>query len=130
MLEGAIRIDELAQQTKSLGMPAVALTDLNNMFGALQFASACKRHDIKPILGCELNIIPDRNSPPSKRVDEHLVLLAENQTGYANLVRLVSLAWVEGLTHGVPTIDLAYLREYSEGLIGLSGAWLGTLQTV
>lgn len=108
-------------------MRACALTDTNNMFGTVQFHQLLSGSDVKPIVGAELNITAGDRKDPSARDVHHVLLLAENQQGYQNLVRLVSLGWVEGLHAGVPRIDFELLRRHSEGLIGLSacmGGWL------
>ena len=124
MLDGAIRIDPLVAHVQAAGMSAVALTDHGNMFGALAFHRACERHGVAPILGCEVALTPgargDREDPRA----HHLVLLAASQQGYRNLVRLVSLGWVDGYAAaGAPRIDLDLLRTHSAGLVGLSAAY-------
>ncbi len=125
MLDGAIRLDGLIQHVRKLGMPAVALTDHDNMHGAVRFYKACKAAEVRPILGCEVHLTPGDRTKPENRTHHHLVLLAGSQTGYQNLVRLVSRGWVEGA--GRPRIDLEVLREHAEGVVGLSacmGGWL------
>ncbi len=124
MLDGAIRLDGLAKRAAELGMPAVALTDHGNMFGALQLAKVCDKHGIKPIFGCELSLVRGDRKNASEH-GHHVVLLAANQEGYRNLVELVSLAWVEGMAQGTPRIDLALLREHHKGLVGLSACMGG-----
>ena len=126
MLDGAIRIDPLVAHVQAAGMSAVALTDHGNMFGALAFHRACERHGVAPILGCEVALTPgargDREDPRA----HHLVLLAASQQGYRNLVRLVSLGWVDGYAAaGAPRIDLDLLRTHSAGLVGLSACMGG-----
>ena len=100
MLDGAIRVERLVQAVKDDGMPAVALTDHGNMYGAMQLYKTCKGAGIKPILGCEVYFAPERKDAPKHPY--HLVLLASGQEGYKNLVRIVSLGWVQGMTRGVP----------------------------
>jgi len=124
MLEGAIRIPELVDRAAAMGMPAVALTDRANMYGAVQFAGAAKAKGIKPILGAELTLAESRLDK-SKPTLGHTVLLAKNQTGYQNVVRMVSLGWVEGLSQGVPRIDLEVLDRHREGVIALTACMGG-----
>ncbi len=126
MLDSALRLADLVAQTKKEAMSAVALTDHGNMFGAVQFYKACKREEIEPILGCEINICGNR-ADKSKRASHHLVLLASDQEGYRNLVRLVSRGWVDGLYRGRPRIDFDLLRDNSRGIVGLSGCMGGVL---
>ncbi len=108
MLDGAIRLDALVGRAKQLGMPAVALTDHDNMHGAVRFFKACKGAELKPILGCEVQITPGERGRAENRQQHHLVLLASSQDGYQNLIRLVSRGWVEGA--GRPRIDFDVLR--------------------
>jgi DNA polymerase III subunit alpha len=126
MLDGAIRIPGLVSRAAELGMPAVALTDHGNMFGAAQFHAACAKGGVRPILGCEVNLVAgDRRT--SADPGHHLVLLAASQEGYRNLVRLVSLGWVEGMHRAGPRVDFELLEAHREGLVGLSacmGGWL------
>ncbi|MEZ4288520.1 MAG: DNA polymerase III subunit alpha [Polyangiales bacterium] len=120
MLQGAIRIPELVQTVGSMGMPAVAMTDLGNMFGAVQLHQACAAQNVKPIIGCEVSL------KSSESEGHHLVLLASSQSGYQNLVRLVSLGWVEGIDrHGQPHVSIEHLQRYNEGLVALSGCLAG-----
>ncbi|MBN1653398.1 MAG: DNA polymerase III subunit alpha [Deltaproteobacteria bacterium] len=126
MLDSALRLSDLVARTKKERMPAVALTDHGNMFGAVQFYKACIREEINPILGCEVNICSDRKDK-TKHDSAHLVLLAHSQEGYRNLIRLVSAGWVEGMDRGKPRIDFDLLRENSKGIVGLSGCMGGYL---
>ena len=124
MLEGAIRIPELVERCAAMGMPAVALTDRANMFGALQFSRAAKAAGIRPILGAEVTLAEsrvDKSKPPLG----HVVLLAKTQEGYHNIVRAVSLGWVEGLSTGMPRIDLEVLDRHREGVIALTACMSG-----
>ncbi len=127
MLDGAIRLGTLVQRVAEMGMPAVALTDHGNMFGAVQLHKACKAAGIAPIVGCEVNLVAGRRDDDQERQAHHLVLLAESQEGYQNLVRVVSRGWVEGLVRGVPRIDFEVLREHQAGLVGLSACMGGFL---
>jgi DNA polymerase III subunit alpha len=117
MLDGAIRIERLCKAVKDEGMKAVALTDHGNMFGAMQLYKSAKGAGIKPILGCEVNFVPDRKDgkPP-----HHLVLLASGQDGYKNLVKIVSLGWVSGMQKGVPVVDLETIAAHRKGVVGLT----------
>src|SRR5687768_3737506 len=119
MLDSALRLDGMVKRAKALQMPALALTDHGNMFGALQFHKACKDAGVRPVLGCEVNLCRDRRAERD-RESHHLVLLARGQEGYRSLVRLVSLGWVEGLSNGKPRIDFEQLQAHRKGLVGLS----------
>ncbi len=125
MLDSALRLKAMCASAKTLGMPALALTDHGNMFGAVQFHGECKKNGVKPILGCEVNLCSDHTQPT--RESHHLVLLARSQEGYRNLVRLTSLGWVDGLAHGKPRIDLEQLAQYNKGIVGLSACMGGFL---
>ena len=128
LLDGAIKIDPLFERVKSLGMPAVALTDHGNLFGAIEFYDAARRHGVKPILGCEVYIASNSRFDKEKREHDasgfdainHLLLLAMNETGYRNLMLLVSKGYLEGFYYK-PRIDIDLLREHSEGLLATSG---------
>jgi DNA polymerase-3 subunit alpha len=124
MLDSALRLKALVKTAKGFGMPAVALTDHGNMFGAVQLVSECNKHEVKPILGCEVNLCADRRTG---RDAQHLVLLCSSQEGYANLIKLTSLGWVEGYAVGKPRIDLQQLLEHRKGLVGLSACMGGYL---
>ena len=129
MLDGAIRIPDLAEKAIEYGMKSVAITDHGNMFGAINFYQTMKKNGIKPIVGCEVYITPgDRRQRKTntKRKSHHLVLLAKNLTGYKNLVRLVSKAYLEGFYYN-PRIDYELLETYHEGLIGLSACLGGEI---
>jgi DNA polymerase-3 subunit alpha len=128
LLDGAIKIDPLFARAKELGMPAVGLTDHGNLFGAVEFHEAAHRHGLQPILGCEVYIASgSRFERELRERDEsgfdainHLLLLAMDETGYRNLVMLVSKAYLEGFYYK-PRIDLDLLRQHAEGLIATSG---------
>ncbi|WP_320172033.1 DNA polymerase III subunit alpha [Maridesulfovibrio sp.] len=130
LLDGAIRIKDLCQQAKDFGMPAVAITDHGSMFGAVNFYMTAMEMGIKPIIGCEVYVAPgdidDENAHKSKEKREryHLVLLAKNQQGYKNLIRLVSLGYLEGF-HYKPRVSKYLLNKYSEGIIALSACLAG-----
>ena len=128
LLDGAIKHNPLFERAKSLNMPAVAMTDHGNMFGAVEFYEKARANDIKPILGCELYLAAGSRFDKERRERDdsgydaisHLLLLAMNETGYKNLVYLVSKAYLDGFYYK-PRIDLELLRGRSEGLIATSG---------
>ena len=132
LLDGANRLPELCKRVAELGMPAVAVTDHGNMFGAFHFFHEALQNGVRPIIGVEAYIAPgDRRDREEKAASEsgegyayHLTLLAATQKGYRNLVRLVSEAYISGFYHR-PRMDKALLREHAEGLIGLSGCLKG-----
>lgn len=126
LLDGAIRLKDLCTRAKDQGMPAVAITDHGNLFGAAQFYSECKKVGIKPIIGCEVYVCHDHTDKDSELAKKryHLILLAQNLEGYHNLVRLVTLGFLEGF-HYKPRVDKAQLRAHSEGIIALSACIAG-----
>ncbi len=129
LLESTVRLDALVRRARELNMPAVALTDTFNLFGAVHFYRQALAHGVKPILGCEVGVAPEsrfEKSNPHGRPDAayRLILLAENNEGYANLVRLCSLAQLEGFFH-VPRVDKKLLAAHSKGLIALSSCLEG-----
>ncbi len=132
LLDGANKLPELCKRVAELGMPAVAVTDHGNMFGAFHFFHEAIQHGLRPIIGVEAYIAPaarqDREAHAASESGEgyayHLTLLAATQKGYRNLVRLVSEAYITGFYHR-PRMDKALLREHAEGLIGLSGCLKG-----
>jgi DNA polymerase-3 subunit alpha len=129
LLDAAIRIPDLAAQVARLGMPAVAITDHGNLFGAFQFHKAALDAGIRPVVGCEVYVAPkdhrDRTPVPGRRRPyDHLVLLAENNRGYSNLVKLVSAGYLEGFYHK-PRVSKELLAAHSEGLIALSACLSG-----
>lgn len=124
ILDATASVEAIAQKTAALGMPAVALTDHGNMYGAVEFFKACKSVKVKPIIGCEVYVAPesrlDRKKNAEGRSAYHLTLLAKNDEGYHNLCRLTSMGFLEGFYYH-PRIDLELLKKYSKGLICLSG---------
>ena len=122
MLDGISRIPVLIKRTKELGMNAAAITDHGSLYGAIDFYSECKKEEIKPIIGCEMYVAHgsrhDRTA--GERAANHLVLLAKNNTGYKNLLNLVTKSHLEGF-HYRPRIDKELIAEHSDGLICLSG---------
>ena len=130
LLDGHSRVKELVQQAKELGMPALAITDHGNMFGAVEFFKECKKQGVKPIIGCEVYQAPKSmlDKTPEDRKPGHLVLLCKNKTGYHNLIKIVSDAYKNGMYYGKPRTDKEYLKTHSEGLICLSGCLVGFVQ--
>lgn len=127
LLDGAIRCDQLAARAAEYGMPAVAMTDHGAMYGAVEFYDACLSAGVKPIIGCEVYVDPDGHRTREKRNrNYHLLLLAENDEGYHNLVKLVSIANTEGF-YGKPRIDHALLAQYRGGLIASSACIAGEI---
>ena len=126
LLDGACTIPRLAELTARQGMPAVAVTDHGNLFGAAKFCQAAEAHGVKPIVGCEVYITTgDRRSRSGNGENtHHLVLLSENLEGYRNLVKLVSAGHLEGFYYK-PRIDKELLAQHSRGLIGLSACLNG-----
>jgi DNA polymerase-3 subunit alpha len=122
LLDGAARIDDLAAKAAALGMSSLALTDHGVMYGAIPFYKACLKHGIKPIIGCEMYYTSGSIHTKASRQEQpiyHLILLAKNHTGYQNLMKLCSIAHLEGF-HYKPRVDLKHLSEHAEGLICLS----------
>lgn len=121
LLDGACHINALVERCQALGMPAVAMTDHGVMFGAIEFYKTCKAGGINPVIGCEtyINPVASRFDRTPHQPFHHLVLLAENNTGYRNLSRLVSLSHTEGYYYK-PRIDKEILAQHHEGLIGLA----------
>jgi DNA polymerase-3 subunit alpha len=128
LLDGANKIDALFKRASELKMPAIALTDHGNLFGAIQFHDAGVKTGVNPIIGCEVYVAREGRTVKSGRSDgsNHLVLLARNQKGYQNLVKLVSLGYLEGFYYR-PRIDRELLEQHSEGLIGLSACLKGSV---
>jgi DNA polymerase-3 subunit alpha len=130
LLDGAGKIHEMIRETKRLGMESLAITDHGNMFGTLEFYTLAKKNGIKPIIGCEAYIAP-RERTLHKAVEGephsyHLVLLAKNETGYKNLIKLTSYSYLQGFYYR-PRIDRELLKQYSEGLIVLSACMKGEI---
>ena len=123
MLDGISRIPELVRRTRELGMDAMSITDHGTMYGVVDFYSECKEAGIKPIIGCELYVAPgsrrDR-TPGERNAYNHLVVLAKDNTGYRNLLQLVTRSHLEGF-HYKPRIDKELLEQHRQGLICLSG---------
>ncbi len=131
LLDGAIRLDALCQRAKEYHMPAVAMTDHGNMFGAVEFYQKAVKEGIRPILGCEVYIQSngsrfDKHVRRGQEPYHHLILLVANKIGYQNLCRLISAGYLEGFYYK-PRIDKEILRAHSEGLIVLSGCLSGEM---
>src|SRR5215218_9146248 len=121
VLDGACRIDALAGRAAAFEQPALGLTDHGVMNGAVEHYKACKRHGIKPILGLEAYFVDDRTSDAVKYERNHLTLLAANDAGFRNLVKLSSAGFLEGYKRGKANVDLDLLSRYSDGVIALTG---------
>jgi len=130
LLDGSIRIEELIQKVKANGMQSVAITDHGVMYGVVDFYKKARAAGIKPIIGCEVYVAPgsrfEKTTTKGEENAFHLVLLVRNQIGYRNLVKLVSLGFLEGFYYK-PRIDHALLREHSDGLIALSACLAGEI---
>ena len=129
MLDGACSIDKLVHRVHELGMPAVAMTDHGNIFGAVEFVNAANKVGVKPIVGCELYICKKDDhvisrTPPEGDTYNHLLILAENEEGYRNLIKITSESSLHGFYYK-PRVSKKFLAEHSKGLIGLSGCLKG-----
>ena len=128
LLDGASKIKELVARTKELGMDSIAITDHGVMYGVIDFYRACREVGIKPIIGCEVYVAPgsrfDREVGRGEDRYYHLVLLAENDLGYHNLMKIVSRGFTEGYYYK-PRVDMEVLREFHEGVIALSACLAG-----
>lgn len=129
LLDGACRIKELVSRARELDMPALAITDHGVLYGVIDFYREAKKQGIKPIIGCEVYAAPRSRLDREVNIDDnlqHLVLLCENETGYRNLIQLVSRAFLEGFYYK-PRVDRELLSQYHEGLIALSGCIAGEI---
>ena len=128
LLDGACDVERLVDRVASLGQQAVAITDHGNIYGAVHFFEAAKKRAIKPILGCELYICQkeDHRADPQGDDYNHLLVLAENEEGYRNLVRITSEASLHGF-YRKPRVSKKYLAGHAAGLIGFSGCLAGEL---
>ena len=128
-LDGMNRAEDVAKRAASLGMPAVAMTDHGNMFGAIEFYQACKKAGVKPILGCEIYLCPttkeDKREIPGRKRNCHMTLLAETNEGWANLTKLVTVGHLEGMYYGKPRVERDDLRKFATGIICLTGCISG-----
>jgi DNA polymerase-3 subunit alpha len=121
LLDGACKIDKLAERAAAYGQPALGLTDHGVMNGAVELYKASKKHGIKPIIGLEAYFVDDRTVKEGKVERNHLTLLAESDEGYRNLVKLSSRGFLEGLHRGKPGVDLDLLQQHHAGVIALTG---------
>ncbi len=131
LLDGAAKISDLVKRTRELGMNAVAITDHGSMYGVINFYKECIENGIKPIIGVEVYVAKRSRLDKEKSLDEeryHLTLLAENDEGYRNLMRLVSESFMDGFYYK-PRVDKEILKKYSKGVIALSGCASGEIAT-
>ena len=129
LLDGSSKITEIVKQAKALGMENLAITDHGAMYGVIDFYKECKAQGIHPVIGCEVYVAERSRFQKEGRSDAeyyHLVLLAETQQGYENLIKMVSLGFIEGFYYK-PRIDLDLLRENHEGIIALSACLAGAV---
>jgi len=128
LLDGSCKIGELMDRAKELGMEHIAITDHGNMYGVIDFYRAAHKAGINPVVGCEVYVAPgsrfDRENVKGEDRYNHLVLLAENNTGYANLMKIVSIGFTEGFYYK-PRVDMEVLEKYHEGIIALSACLAG-----
>jgi DNA polymerase-3 subunit alpha len=131
LLDGSGKVGKLMKRAKELGMKSIAITDHGVLYGLVDFYKAAKENDIKPILGCEVYVVPKSRyikQPDKENSTYHLVLLVKNQIGYENLMKIVSVASIEGFYYK-PRVDYEYLKKHSEGLIALSACLGGEVQS-
>jgi DNA polymerase-3 subunit alpha len=122
LLDGACKINDLAARAAAFDQPALGLTDHGVMNGSVELFTACQKHGIKPILGCEVYVVDDHARRAPGRLDRfHLTLVAATPTGYRNLVKLSSAGFLEGYQRGKPAVDMAQIAAHSEGVIALTG---------
>ena len=128
LLDGACRIDQLMERVKECGQTAIACTDHGVMYGCVQFYKAAKKAGIKPIIGCEVYVATRTRFDKVNKIDgnNHLILLCKNETGYKNLIKMVSASFVEGF-YSKPRIDKDLLEQHHEGLICLSACLAGEI---
>lgn len=131
LLDGSCKIKEITARAKELGMDSLAITDHGVMYGVIDFYKAAKEAGIKPIIGCEIYVAPgsrfDKEAGNNDNRYYHLVLLAENNTGYSNLMKIVSKGFIDGFYYK-PRVDYEILEQYSEGIIALSACLAGEVQ--
>ncbi|MGN1411465.1 MAG: DNA polymerase III subunit alpha [Oscillospiraceae bacterium] len=127
LLDGACRVKELVSYVKELGQSAIAITDHGNVYSAIDFYTEAQNQGIKAIIGCEVYVAPRTRHDKEFSIDKnpyHLILLCENNEGYKNLIKMVSLSYIEGF-YNKPRVDYELLKKYSKGLICLSGCVIG-----
>ena len=124
--EGAIKVPELAELCAREHMPAVGITDTGNLFGALEFSTVCAAKGVQPIIGCQIALAhSDKSKDNGRREPDQLVLLVQDETGYSNLLKLVSTAFLETESGQVPQVDIRMLAQRNTGLIALTGGVMG-----
>jgi DNA polymerase-3 subunit alpha len=121
LLDGACKIDQLAARAAAFDQPALGLTDHGVMNGSVELFQACRKHGIKPLLGCEVYVVDDHRAREGKVERHHLTLLAESAIGYRNLVKLSSAGFLDGLHRGKPGVDLELMSRHAEGIVVLTG---------
>jgi len=128
LLDGASKVEQLVETAIAMGMPAMAITDHGNLFGAVQFYTTARKQGLKPIIGCEIYVAKESRHQKTGGSDQsnHLVLLAEDATGYQNLSKLVSYGYTEGFYYK-PRVDKELLSQFGKGLIALSGCLRGSI---
>jgi len=124
IIDGSIRIDQLVQAARQDLQPAIAITDLNNIFGAIKFYKECRSSGLKPLIGADIHV---QHDPLRQDLSTRLLLLVQNHLGYLNLCQLLTLGWTENVYRTQSLIKLEWLKERSDGLIALSGAHTGAL---
>ncbi len=132
LLDGTIRLDDLFQKSKEYHMPAVAMTDHGNLYGAIDFYRHAYKYGIKPIIGCELYVAPksrlDKTGYGIGETANHLIVLVKNMQGYKNLMRLSTAGFLDGFYYR-PRVDKEILTEHHEGLIGMSACLHGEISS-
>ncbi|MFH0778308.1 MAG: PHP domain-containing protein, partial [Candidatus Eisenbacteria bacterium] len=132
LLDGACKTQELVEAARRFRMPALAITDHGNMFGAVEFYDVARKAGLKPLLGCEVYVARGSRKTRGKEAGaqtDHLVLLAATNEGYRNLLKLVSIGYLEGFYY-TPRVDREVLSQYAAGLIALSGCLSGEVARV
>ncbi len=133
LLDGACLLEKLIEKAAQFKMPALGMTDHGNLFGAIKFYTQCMKKGIKPIIGCEVYLAPhsrfEKDSKQREESNYHLTLLVKDETGYKNLIKLVSLGYFEGFYYK-PRVDKELLRKYQKGLIALSGCLKGSVPSL
>ena len=130
LLDGAARIKGVVSRAKELGMTSLAITDHGNMFGVIDFYKECNKQGIKPLIGCEVYMAPRTmadKDPDLDRYQNHLLLIAENNEGYKNLIKIVSAGYIKGMYYK-PRVDKSVLREHRGGIIATSACLFGKVQ--